>query len=99
MAALSVLKDGIFVVCANPIFPISDVDGTLTFEVFEADAASLKRSLGKLDEYCLDDKHFSGKLVSLEMCRSTHPGLALLRNKPTMRAVMTIHKPLPNIKQ
>ena|ERR1700730_848237 len=95
MAGLSVLKEGIFVVCANPIFPTSDVNNdTLTFEVFEADAASLKHRLGKIDQYCLDKEPFFGELVSIEMCRSSHPALAHLRDKPTMRGVMTIHSAL-----
>jgi hypothetical protein len=94
MACLSVLVDGVFVVCSNPIFPISEVDGRkLIFEVFEDDAASLERRRGQIDEYCVDaTEPFLGELVSLEMCQSTHPGLALLREKPTMRGETTIHK-------
>jgi hypothetical protein len=95
MACLSVQLEGknIFVVCANPIFPISDMrDGALTFEVFEDDAASLKLRLGKKELYVLDGgKPWFGELISLEPCRSTHPGLSLLRHKPTMRGTMKIY--------
>jgi hypothetical protein len=100
MAALSVLHDGMFVGCANPIFPISESEGSLIFEVLENDAALLKRRLGKIDEYCLNaGKPFSGKLESLEICQSTHQGLAYLRHKATMRAVMTIRKAQADVKQ
>jgi threonine/homoserine efflux transporter RhtA len=33
---------------------------------------------------------FSAKLMSLEPCESTHSGLALLRDRPTLRGVLTI---------
>ena len=40
MACLSVQHDdgGIFIVCANPIYPLSEEDGILTFEVLEDDS-------------------------------------------------------------
>src|SRR5579863_6761522 len=97
--ALSVLDRGFFVTCANPVFPISDEGDRLTFEVLEKDATSLKQRLGKMDNYCLDDGPFSGELISLELCRSTHIGLSLLRYEPTLRGVMKIHKPSPQITQ
>jgi hypothetical protein len=100
MAGLSVEDRGIFVVCANPIFPISDSgeEGKVTFEVFEQDATSLKLRLGKVESYCMDDgEPFFGELISLEACLSTHPGLAFLREKPTMRGVMKIHNISPTL--
>ena len=97
MASLSVLGEGGIVMgCANPIFIISDEGRSkgakLVFEVFEADASGLRARLGKLDQYGIDPRHlmFSAKLTSLEPCESTHPGLALLRDKPTLRGVLTI---------
>ena len=94
MASLSVQAEGssIFVVCANPVFALSDAsDGTFTFEVFDADSASLKRRLGKIDAYSVDRiKPFFGELVSLEPVRSTHQALTLLRDNPTVRGTIKI---------
>jgi hypothetical protein len=50
MACLSVLKEKVYVVCANPIFPTPDLGNTLAFEVLEKDASSLKSRLGEADE-------------------------------------------------
>ena len=88
MACLSILKEKMFVVCANPIFPTSEPDwsdgATLTFEVFADDAASLKRHLGKTEHFCLgSEAPFWGKLISLEPCAST-------RDKPTLRGSLKI---------
>lgn len=79
---------------ANPIFPLSASGGAFVFEVFEDDATMLKRRLGEIA-----GESFSGKLASLEVCRSTHPGLALLQHKPTMRAVIMVHKLLDAVIQ
>jgi hypothetical protein len=93
MACLSVLKDKIYVVCANPIFPVSELGSTFAFEVFEQDAAALKLRLGKPDEYYIDSVGtFFGILESLEPRPSTHPGLALLRDKATLHGVMQVHR-------
>lgn len=91
MYALSVLNDGIFVTCANPIFPLSDpTTGTFMFEVLEADSSMLKSRIGKLEAYGVDPTKppFFGKLVRLEPCESQHLSLLYLRHKPTMRAVI-----------
>jgi hypothetical protein len=93
MACLSVSKDGVYVVCASPIFPVSEIGNTLAFEVFESGATSLKLRVGKPDEYFIDSVGtFFGVLKSLEKCVSTHPGLALLRHKNTLYGVMEVHK-------
>lgn len=93
MAALSIRVDGHFVICATPIFLTSEPSADLlTFEVFESDAARLKSVLGKAETYYLDDAVFFAELITLERCQSTHPGLALLRHKPTMRGVLRVHK-------
>jgi hypothetical protein len=90
---LSILKDGILVVCANPVFLTSDPDGgTVTFEVFEADSSGLKSRLGSIEHYCLDGEPFLGKITSIEPCRSTHVALSLMRDRPTMRIILTVHK-------
>jgi hypothetical protein len=95
MSSLSVLKDGVFVTCTNPIFPTSSFDlkegTTFTFEVFEADAASLKARLQTTEKYYLEGRPpFFGKLISLEPCQSTHPGVRLFQNKPTLCGVFSI---------
>ena len=93
MACLSVLKGGIYVVCANPIFPVSEMGSTLAFEVFESDAASLKLRLETPNEYYVDSTGtFFGILKSLEKRTSTHPELALLRDKSTLYGVMDVHR-------
>ena len=94
MACLSVQleDDCIFVVCANPIFPLSEEGGTLTFEVLEVDSTSLKRRLGKKENYVLDDGiPFLGEVISLEACQSTHVALSLLPDKPTLKGAIKIH--------
>jgi hypothetical protein len=97
MAYLSVLaEDGIIIGCANPIFVISDggrkKGAELVFEVFDKDAAGLRARLGKFDNYGVNPNQplFSAKLTSLEPCESTHPGLALLRDRPTLQGILTI---------
>jgi hypothetical protein len=95
MSALSIqLENGIFSICANPIFPISEFSASLgsqfVFEVFEADAHSLKFRIGQIDHFAMDGAAFWAKVTSLEPCVSTHTGLALLREKPTMRGVLTL---------
>jgi hypothetical protein len=93
MACLSVLRDGIYVICANPIFPTSELATTLAFEILESDAAALKLRLDKMEEYYIDSiGTFVGILQRLETRPSTHPGLALLRDKPSLSGVMAVHK-------
>lgn len=97
MASLSILsEDGVIIGCANPIFIISDggrqKGAELVFEVFERDATGLRARLGKYEQYGIDPTQlmFTAKLTSLEPCESTHPGLALLRERPTLRGVLRI---------
>lgn len=103
MSSLSVFSANLFVTCANPIFPLSDPDtGTFTFEVLEADAVMLKARVGKWEQYLLGEKPpFFGELVKLEPCESTHLGLLLLRDKPTLRGVLAVGgvapQPGPNV--
>ena len=58
MSVLSVFKDGLFVGCASPTLITSAVTLTpgasLTFEIFEVDAASLKVQLGQVERYALE---------------------------------------------
>ena len=97
VAYLSVLDEtGVAVGCANPIFVVSDSGraqgARLVFEVFEEYAASLRPLLGKFEQFLIDPAEglFFAQLTSLEPCRSTHPGLARMRDRATLRAVLTI---------
>jgi hypothetical protein len=85
------------VVVANPIFIISENvnwrGGQLEFEVFDADIARLKTLVGRDELFVIGtERVFWGKLVSLEQHESTHPGLAMLRHKPTRLGIMTVHE-------
>jgi hypothetical protein len=91
--ALSVIEDGGRAVgVANPIFVISESDTEMTFEVFEQDAAALIPLIGKWQNYAHGSNPFWGQLKSLMPCESIHPGLALLREKATLRGVFSILK-------
>jgi hypothetical protein len=94
MACLSIREGRIFVVCANPIFLFGNPDwqegAALTFEVFESDATYLRAQLSRVQEYALGQQPFLGQLESLELCESTHPGLALMRETRTLRGILTI---------
>jgi hypothetical protein len=96
MACLSIRhEDGLFIICARPIFLMSDPDSDiLTLELSEDASADLRSRLGKIEQYVLDGRKgpFFGQLTSIKPCESRHPGLALLRDEPTMRAVLTVHK-------
>ena len=96
MSALSIVRDGQKVVAtiANPIFLTSPIrverGAQLTFEVFETDAAILKDLVGTKQLYYLDHELYWAELISLELGESTHPSLALLRDKATLRGVFSI---------
>jgi len=94
MSCLSVFDQGVFVVCANPIFPTSEVEwrdgASFSFEVFVADATSLRLRLNEDHYYAMDSQACLARLTSLDPCRSTHPGLRFLRDKPTLRGTMMI---------
>ena len=81
---------------ANPIFVTSEETAQVVFEVFEVDATSLKLRLGKPALYGYDSAQppFWATLTALEPCQSTHMGLALMRDRPTLRGTLTIaHAP------
>ena len=85
------------ITCANPVYLIEPADvrdgGRITFEVLETDASYLKRLIGKTETFGLDPQQlpFSARLIALEACKSTVDALSLLRHKPAMRAVLSIH--------
>ena len=53
---------------------------------------SLRLRLGQEHHYMLDSQAFFGKLTNLEPCQSTHPSLLFLRDKLTLRGILTISK-------
>lgn len=94
MSALSIARHAKshFVVAANPIYLLSEVDyrigALLTFEVMEADSSLLPDFVGQREYYSLDGgQPFWAELLSLEPGESTQPALALLRDKPVLRGV------------
>jgi hypothetical protein len=97
MPALSVVKPGrqAVPVVANPIFltsPLRTEGGAeVTFEVFDIDAGALRELVGTKQLYHLDNTLFWAELKSLLPCQNTHPGLSLLRHKPTLRGVFSMH--------
>ena len=99
MACLSIIRDGgPAMVAANPIFPLDPIDprgdAEIRFEVFEADADESLQLVGEHRCFYIDsaDGVFWAKLKSLEPCVSSHQGLALLRDKPTLRGILVIVK-------
>jgi hypothetical protein len=95
MTCLSILPDDSpATVAANPIFPLEPfairTSAEIKFEVFEADAAELKTLVGEYRCFYIDGAGgtFWAQLKTLERCVSTHPGLAMLRDKPTLRGVL-----------
>ena len=97
MACLSILADG----CpptsaANPIFLLDALNirggGEFRFEVLDAVASQQKAIVGMHQCFYIDETSgvFWAQLRSLEPCVSTHPGLALLRDKPTLRGVLVV---------
>jgi len=100
MAALSYHHaDGVFVLCASPIFVTSAEirdNGLLVFEVFDADSCMLTPLLGVPTLFGMDPAQppFWGVLTSLIPCESTHLDLRLLRDRPTLRAELRIEKVL-----
>ncbi len=95
VACLSILGDsGPVRVAANPIFPFDPVafhgGAEIGFEVFDVDASELKSLVGSYRCFCIDETSgiLWAQLKSLELCVSSHPGLAMLRGKPTLRGVL-----------
>jgi hypothetical protein len=90
---LSIVADGgKHTVVANPIFVTSRSAAEIRFEVLEKDAETLSKLVGIDQYFFLDGDTFWGKLRTLEPCDSTHAALAMLRDKRTLRAVMSVIK-------
>jgi hypothetical protein len=97
MSALSIFKSDrtTIILAANPIFltsPLRTASGAeVTFEVFQVNAHRLQALIGSKQLYSLDHQLFWAELKSLQPSESTHPGLARLRDKPTLRGVFLMH--------
>lgn len=98
MACLSWRRDGGkgFTVLANPIYPLSNLSDAaldhIEFEILEADAGGLAEEAGVTYVFYIDDQIgvFSGKLSPLVPVVSTHPSLAVLRDRQTLRGSLDI---------
>ncbi len=98
MACLSWRRDDAtgFTAAANPIYLLSDPTapmlGGIDFEVLESDAELLMAHVGMVQVFSIDDRAgaFTAKLSPLVPVTSTHPGLALLRGRPTLRGRLEI---------
>ncbi len=101
MSVLTILdEEGMPIGAANPIYLTSDLDmrrgAQITFEVLDADASSLTNLLGQKHVFGIDSQRglFLARLTELEPYTSTAMALLLLRNRPTLRGVLTVEKPI-----
>jgi hypothetical protein len=97
MSGLSVLvENGPSVVVANPIYFVGEPDfrkgAKLVFEMLAADAGSLRRSLNRLEHFSLasECESFTGTITSVQLCVSTTPALARMRDRAAVRCELTI---------
>jgi hypothetical protein len=98
--SLSVIEDRdgkpIAILAANAIHfigPVVSVTGgaRLEFEILEKNASRLPSLIGARRLFAIGaDYTFWGRLISLEPCTSTHPGLGLLRHEPTLRGALVV---------
>jgi hypothetical protein len=85
-------------VAANPLHLLSDREnyenpkaGTnIEFEVLEANALGLYPLVGDTRRYMIGDTPFWATLRELKPRTSTHPGLGLMRNRPTLLGVLAV---------
>ena len=97
MSCLSVLvENGPSVVVANPIYFVGELDfrkgAKLVFEMLAADAASIRRSLNRLEQFssAFECENFTGTITSVQFCASTTPALSLMRDKLAVRCELAI---------
>ena len=85
-----------FVVAANPIYPVSELSaltsGSIEFEILESDADLLVAHVGTPHVFYISDETgtFDARLSPFVRVISTHPGLALMRDRPTLRGRLEI---------
>jgi hypothetical protein len=97
MSTLSIIENGRPHTAVGNIYvfsPLNEIyaSNEIIFEIFEKDAAHLKRLIGLKRYYYLNSEVFCGQLNYLEPCKSTHPGLALCRNNRILRGTYEIFK-------
>jgi len=97
MAALSIVRDdGPATLVTNGLFLLSEIDNLtpgskIAFEVLESDVFGLQDLVGETHYYAMGSQiAFWGRIEPLEPCESTHPGLACLRARPTLRGCITV---------
>jgi hypothetical protein len=94
MAIISISQEGGKSIGIADVFITSKKEfhsgSEITFEVLEEGAEALKALIGKRQHYVLDTMPFGGELKSLDPCSSTHPGLAYLQPKRTLRGVLSV---------
>jgi hypothetical protein len=87
------------VVCANPIYLLSDfnphVDDEIEFEVLDSDATQLKTLVGTTRIFGLEGKAFTAEVTKLKPRVSTVDALMLMRHMPAMRGTLTIKSLTP----
>ena len=65
----------------------------IVFEVLESNVGSLEELVGRDEYFVLDaNTHFHGRLQSLAPCSSTHQGLARMRERATLRGVISVSR-------
>jgi hypothetical protein len=102
MSVLSVVRGGDKVVpamIANSLCLTSPVriqsGAEVTFEIFESNSGSLRFYIGRREFYALDDNAFWGELKCLDPCVSTIYKLPALRDRSTLRGVLSILGEIP----
>jgi hypothetical protein len=96
MTTISIVRDGGQATNLASVFPVNELipdrAGEFVFEILERDGKGLERYFGQKHLLSLDGGQvFWGELMSLTPCASTVPGLALMRDRPTLRGVLLVH--------
>ncbi len=96
MTRLSILREKGPTTVVADIFLLDSLDAVegreFRFEVLSENAEHLKTIVGEHQCFYIDHATgaFWARLRSLEPCVSTHPGLGLMRDKPTFLGVLAI---------
>ena len=73
------------------VFVTAAAVDSLEFEVLKVNTGTLQNYIGTKQMLSCDaDTPFWGELVSLDSCESTAPGLASMRERPTLKGVLRI---------
>lgn len=91
MTTISRLVEGGPAVVLAHAYVTSHQRNLLEFEALEVDVRTLHKYLGvKQFLTCDGNVPFWGELVAVTPCTSTHPGLGMLRDRPTLRGTFRI---------